>query len=512
MAEGSCYKMRGKRGLIAFDDLNLNIISQGFCTLCGACEAACPVHAINIKENRLHYDDCSNFLDFCPICYDICPHTEPLLMEAMKFVADAPIRRSALGYYRKIVLAQAVDPKIREMSHSGGVVTAILTQAMEDGIIDSAIISEAEPYEPLKLKPQISLVPDDVLSAVDSKFSASSVAKAFGSAVREYGKAKIAFVGVPHQVLAIRKLEAWEHKIMSSLEVTIGLFCLWVFSLNPLLSYLEKEFGVQHSDIVRMDLTDKYDVYTPQKVIEIPIEEIMPHILNKCKTCRDFTSEFADISVGGAAPLKDWSMVIIRTKKGENLFRNAFEGGAIRTMKIEEQGDAFTHLLSMAMHKNRIALDEIKRLRRRGLSIPPMDHALAFLQRETSIMADMRVEDIMTREVMTVHPQISVSQLLDIMTRHHHMGYPVVNEGGELIGIVTFEDIMKVPKDKRSEVPVDQIARKKLVTAHLNDSVLEAFEKMIEHEIGRLLIVDSKNPKKLRGVLTRTDIIHALGR
>lgn len=501
-----------KKGLIAFDDLNLMIISEGFCTLCGACEAACPVHAIRIEENRIRYDDCSNFLDFCPICYDICPHTEPLLMEAMKFVADAPIRRSALGYYREIVLAQAIDPKIRELSHGGGVVTAILTQAIEDGIIDSAIISEAEPYAPLKLKPQISLVPDDVLSAVDSKFSASSVAKAFGSAVREYGKAKIAFVGVPHQVLAIRKLEAWEHKIMSSLEVTIGLFCLWVFSLNQLLSYLEKEFGVQHSDIVRMDLTDKYNVHTSRKVIEIPIDEIMPHIMNKCKTCMDFTSELADISVGGAAPLKDWSTVVIRTKKGEDLFRNALEGGAMRTMKIEEQEDVFTHLLSMAMHKKRIALDEVTRLRRKGLVIPPIDHALTFLQRETSIMADTRIEDIMTKEVMTAHPQISVSQLLDIMTRHHHIGYPVVNEEGELTGIVTLEDVMNVSKDRRDEVSVDQIAKKKLITAYPDDSVLEAFEKMSEHEIGRLLIVDPRKPKKLCGILTRTDIMHALGK
>jgi len=395
-------------------------------------------------------------------------------------------------------------------NRAGGVVTAILTKAMEDRIIDSAIISEAEPYAPLMLKPQISLVPDDVLSAVESKFSASSVAKAFGSAVREYGKAKIAFVGVPHQVLAIRKLEAWEHKIMSSLEVTIGLFCLWVFSLNHLLKYLEEDFSIQHSDIVKIDLSDKYDVHTSQKLIKIPIEEIMPYILNKCKTCMDFTSELADISVGGATPLKEWSTVIIRTKKGEDLFRNVMEGGAIRTMKIEEQEAVFTHLLSMAMHKKRIALEEVKRLRIRGLSIPPINHALTFLQRETSIMAKTRAEDIMTEKVMTVHPQISVSQLMDIMITHHHMGYPVVNDEGELIGIVTFEDVMKVSKDRRSEVLVDQIANKKLVTAHPNDSVLEVFDKMSEHEIGRILVVNPENPRKLLGVITRTDIMHAL--
>jgi CBS domain-containing protein len=120
----------------------------------------------------------------------------------------------------------------------------------------------------------------------------------------------------------------------------------------------------------------------------------------------------------------------------------------------------------MAMRKKVIALEEVRELRKKGVSIPPIDQALTFMQRETSIMADTKVADMMTKEVVKVNPQISVSQLLDVMTRHHHMGYPIVDEVGELVGIVTFEDIMKTPKDARSEVPVDQIAKKRL-NSHL---------------------------------------------
>ncbi|MFQ6081149.1 MAG: Coenzyme F420 hydrogenase/dehydrogenase, beta subunit C-terminal domain, partial [Candidatus Bathyarchaeia archaeon] len=439
-----------KRSLIAFDDLNLMIISEGFCTLCGACEAACPVHAIKIEENKLSYDDCSRFLDLCPICYDICPHTEPLLIEAMKFVAEAPMRREALGCYRKIMLAQAVEPKLREASHSGGVVTALLTHALENGIIDSAIISEAETQAPLKLKPLVGLVPDDVLSAVDSKFSPSAVAKAFGSAVRDYGKAKIAFVGVPHQILALRKLEVWEHKIMESLEMTIGLFCLWIFSLNQLLNYLANKFNIETSKIEKIDLTEMYNVYTTQGVLKIPISEVIPHVLNRCRTCMDFTSELADISVGGASPLKEWSTVIVRTKKGEEFFDDVVKSGAIETMEIETAHDVFTHLINLATHKRRIALREVKKMKRAKKLIPPaMDRLSMALPRETALLAGVKVKDEMAKHVVTVTPKITVSQLLDIITEHHHMGYPVVNERGELTGIVTFEDVAKVPKQKR---------------------------------------------------------------
>jgi signal-transduction protein with cAMP-binding, CBS, and nucleotidyltransferase domain len=38
--------------------------------------------------------------------------------------------------------------------------------------------------------------------------------------------------------------------------------------------------------------------------------------------------------------------------------------------------------------------------------------------------------------------------------------------------------------------------------------LLDAYKKMIGKEIGRILIVDPANPKKLMGIITRTDIMH----
>ena len=500
------------RSLIAFDDLNKIIIRRGLCTFCGACEAACPVHAIRIRDHTIRFDDCSHFLDFCPICYDICPHTEPLLLEVLKFVSDAPKMREALGYYRDVFFAQSVNSDLREASHGGGVVTTLLIEGLKNGLIDSAIISEAEPYSPLKLTPQISLVPDDVLSAVDSKFSPSSVAKAFGNAVRNYGKVKIAFVGVPHQILAIRKLEAWEHKIMSSLQVTIGLFCLWIFSLDNLLNYLSKKLEVDPCEIVKIDLTETYKVYTDTNVFEIPISEVTPYILNKCRTCMDFTSELADISIGGATPLKGWSAVIIRTKKGEEFFKNAIDSGSLKVMGINDAKEAFTHLIAMSMGKKRIARAEIKRLRAKGLYVPPSDVRLTLPLHEVSVLSEVKVEDIMTKKVITVKPEMKVSNLLEIMVKHHHMGYPVTDEKGKLIGMVTFEDLMGVPKERRDKVIVKEIAKKNLILTYPDESVLDALRKMEQYDIGRLPVVDPENHKFILGVITRSDVLHALGR
>jgi CBS domain-containing protein len=51
---------------------------------------------------------------------------------------------------------------------------------------------------------------------------------------------------------------------------------------------------------------------------------------------------------------------------------------------------------------------------------------------------------------------------------------------------------------------------KKLVTTLPEESVAEAFEKMNKHDIGRLLVVSKENKETLLGILTRSDIIHAL--
>jgi coenzyme F420 hydrogenase subunit beta len=497
--------METNDSLIAYNVLEKKIIKAGFCTLCGACEAACPVTAIQVegdKVNRLH--DCSKDLDLCPICYGICPHSEALLLRSLRFVSDAPIRNEALGYYRKIVLAQSTDSTLREKSHGGAVVTALLSYGIEKKAFDSAIVSQAEPDNPAKPKAAVALVPDDILSAIGSKFFPSSVAKAYGSAVYGYGKTKIAFVGVPCHVLALRKMEAWQHKISDSLKITMGLFCFGTLSLTRMLDYITRKYNIKPEEIKNMRLASNFIVQTEKEVLQIPFSEIKNEILPSCRTCTDFTAELADISIGGAYPFKDWSVVIIRTKAGEDFFYDAVENGVINTWVIEQEPKVFERVVVAAMQKRTNALKEAKALEQVYGFLPTL------MLRESEALAKFKVKDIMTQKVNTVPEDTTVNDFLELVAKRHHIAYPVINKTNEPIGIATLEEAAKIDHEKRKETPLNKIHLTELVTVNPEETALDAFRKMEQHEVGRVIVIDKADSKKMLGIVTKSDLMHIL--
>ena len=125
-------------------------------------------------------------------------------------------------------------------------------------------------------------------------------------------------------------------------------------------------------------------------------------------------------------------------------------------------------------------------------------------------MDHIKIDDIMTKNVKTVPQDMTISQFLDFVAKHHHIGYPVANEKGEPVGWITLEEAAGVAKKKRDETLVSQIARKKIVIVYPDETALDAFKRMSEHEIGRVLVFDRADPKKFLGIVTKTDLMHTM--
>jgi len=124
----------------------------------------------------------------------------------------------------------------------------------------------------------------------------------------------------------------------------------------------------------------------------------------------------------------------------------------------------------------------------------------------SSVFEGLRVRDIMTENVSCVSPDLSVEELLHRMFEEKHMGYPVLEEG-ELAGIVTFEDVKKVPSERRKETRVSEIMSRDVMIASPDDPLSTVVKRMSEMGVGRVPVVEAG---KLVGIVSRTDILKSL--
>jgi coenzyme F420 hydrogenase subunit beta len=166
-------------------------------------------------------------------------------------------------------------------------------------------------------------------------------------------KKSLAFVGTPDQIQALRMIQALPLKKYSeSVAFTIGVFCSECFTYEGLIKQMvQKELGIDAAEVAKINIKGKFLVTTKSgKVWEIPLKEAKNHVRNCIVRCSDFSSELADISVGGLG-LEGWSLTILRTEKGLKLFQEAEEKGLFRTKAVERESQILNLLIKLSKKK-----------------------------------------------------------------------------------------------------------------------------------------------------------------
>ena len=107
------------------------------------------------------------------------------------------------------------------------------------------------------------------------------------------------------------------------------------------------------------------------------------------------------------------------------------------------------------------------------------------------------------KDPITVSPNTTIREVLELTHRHNISGVPVVDEGNELVGIVTSRDMRF---EKRLDDPVYNIMTRKedLVTVQENASQDEVLSLLHKHRIEKVLVVN--DDFELRGLVTVKDI------
>ena len=344
-------------------ELNQAVRDAHFCTGCGACVNLCPYQA--------SYRDQVVMLHSCDLkeggCYAFCPRTPTDLEDLKKRLFDPKDLTRELGAVKGFYITRAADPKVRARAQHGGTVTALITLALREGIIDTAILAE----EGRDLLPQGVTVqdPDGIRKRSRSKFVVSPNVAEFNRLAKEGGK-KIGVVATPCQALALAKMRMKPLKIygerIGQLKLVIGIFCGWALSWRSLVEVLRKKIAL--SEIEGMDIPpSKYhllQLYTKKGTIDISLDEVTSSVRGACWYCPDLTAEFSDLSVGSARlpegweQAKGWNQVIVRTPAGQNLLNLAKEKGLLEFRKVPDEN--LPKLKTASLGKKRTAMKNLK--------------------------------------------------------------------------------------------------------------------------------------------------------
>ena len=130
-------------------------------------------------------------------------------------------------------------------------------------------------------------------------------------------------------------------------------------------------------------------------------------------------------------------------------------------------------------------------------NLPPVEQA-------AEVLRVKRFESGVVSDPVTVGPELSVGEAIEIKNRLGFSGLPVVEKNGRVVGIVTNRDLRF---ETRLSRPVSELMtpRERLVTARPGFSLAAVKRLMQKHRIERVVVVDSAD--RLRGLVTVKDII-----
>lgn len=149
----------------------------------------------------------------------------------------------------------------------------------------------------------------------------------------------------------------------------------------------------------------------------------------------------------------------------------------------------------------------------------------------------MLVKDVMSKNVITISPEESISNAIDKMAKNNISGLIVV-EDEKVVGVISESDVLKIFKSefpelklssnislsifsliksgikiireikKIGKLKVKDLMSKKVFFVKPEDTILEAARIMSKKDVRRLTVIDESG--KLVGIISRTDILRAL--
>jgi len=329
-----------------------DVVQYSYCCSCGTCEAICPMNApvvqrqpVDVTKEKDNYRKMtlkteSAFKEINPLKADTNPCVNCYACERVCPILDGFPTSDEFNNIRTKKAGRSRTLK----GQDGAAVSQILKSLLEQGEIDCAIGVVRNDMWSTKIA--VFTSPEDVVKAAGTKYTYQPVVATMRDVHRAYIDSaetplishdgymrdeerayiepiknilkkykKVALVGVPCQVHGAHLFR----ENFDRIELIIGLICMESFSEEIMFSeVIPKVMGVDIRNAVKMNFhKGKFIVNTTKETKEVPIKDVAQMARKGCHYCQDYTSYFADISVGSVGSDDGWSTIFVRTERGE---------------------------------------------------------------------------------------------------------------------------------------------------------------------------------------------------
>lgn len=329
------------------------IVRSGLCSGCGLCAGILDDGKIKMEMSPDGFLRPVETADITRVEQDAIEATCPGITLAHETASDVPYNPD----WGPIITSRAGfsnDPEIRRLASSGGALSGILHYLLESGSVDFVVHVGMSKSTPFRNELFESRTREEIIERAGSRYSPAAPLMKIRQALQSPGR--FAVVGKPCDIAGLRNYLRQNPTLNDRIPALVSFFCAGVPSEAGTLDLL-RELGVTSGDLAsfkyRGDGWPGFATATSHDgtVRRMDYDTSWGTILNRhlqfrCKICPDGTGEFADIVCADGwhmdkegnpdfSEREGRSVILTRTKNGENIVQAAMSGDYIRTEPLD---------------------------------------------------------------------------------------------------------------------------------------------------------------------------------
>jgi len=363
------------------------VIKPGNCTHCGACVGLHP-DLLKFQETDrgpLPQLACALTPEIdqgLALAWAVCPGRGvpyPDLFAALDYKPENWL----VGAYRRVFTGFATETAIRQRGASGGVISRVLIHLLESGQVEGAVVLRQGLKHPETATPTIATNREQVLAAAQSVYAVTPVLTVLPEIAAFPGR--LAFVGLPEQVAALRMLQVAGHPAAQKVEFVLGPYTGTNMYAGAVRAFLRARGVSEQMPIrslqwragewpgyLRIETADG-QVFKAEKFY---YNYLIPfYISRNCQITPDFSNELTDLSVGDAWSPKferargGHSVILVRSPKAQQVIEQMTQAGelALEEIPINQALAMHGHMLDF---KKRGTFIRLEAQQQRGQPVP----------------------------------------------------------------------------------------------------------------------------------------------